>query len=61
MNFDTVQQFLRIVLFAIGGWFLGDGIVESSAFESAVGGFISIVALGWWMYWDSGHEHIDKS
>ena len=61
MKIDTIQQFIRIVLFAIGGWLLGEGVTESSAFESAVGGAISVVTFAWWYWWDSGKEHVDKS
>jgi|GEM_PF-5626934 len=61
MKFDTIQQFIRIVLFGVGGWFLGEGVTESAVFESAVGGVVSVFAFVWWYWWDSTKEHITKS
>jgi hypothetical protein len=28
MNWDSIQQVLRIVLYAVGGYFLGEGVTN---------------------------------
>ena len=61
MNIDTVQQFIRIVLFSVGAWLFGEGVTSSSAFEGAVGGVISVATFAWWYFWDRTHDHVDKS
>lgn len=56
MTVDTIQQLVRIVLFALGGYFLGDAVTQGEMFQAAVGGVLSIVAFVWWRLWDSKRE-----
>lgn len=51
-KWQTMQQVLRVVAYSIGGMLLGDSVADSDAFQAAVGGFVSIVAFGWWWYWE---------
>lgn len=51
-KWQTMQQVLRVVAYSIGGALLGDSVADSDAFQAAVGGFVSIVAFGWWWYWE---------
>ncbi|MCV0395494.1 MAG: hypothetical protein K5872_22360 [Rhizobiaceae bacterium] len=52
MNLDSIQQVIRILLYAIGGYVLGDGVAEGEMFQQAVGGAMAIVSFGWWMLWE---------
>jgi Na+-driven multidrug efflux pump len=49
IEFSTVQQIIRITAFTLGGVLLGGGITEDPMYERAVGGLISLAALGWWL------------
>jgi hypothetical protein len=60
MNVDSLQQFVRIVLFAIGGYFLGDGAMSTDVAQAAVGGVVSVATFVWWLVWDKGKDHIPK-
>lgn len=51
MNWDSIQQVLRIVLYAVGGYFLGDAVTEGEAFQAAVGGVLAVGAFVWWLAW----------
>lgn len=52
MTWDQVQQLVRIILYAIGGYFLGDGVVQGEAFQGAVGGVLSVGSFIWWWVWE---------
>jgi hypothetical protein len=48
MNWDTIQQLLRIIAYAAGSYFLGDAAANGETYQAAVGGLISIAAFIWW-------------
>lgn len=52
MNFDQIQQLIRIAAYAIGGYFLGEGVMETDLAEGAVGGIVSVSAFAWWYVWE---------
>lgn len=52
MTWDTIQQVLRIVLYAVGGWAFGDTVTSGVDFQNAASGVISIGAFAWWWYWN---------
>lgn len=52
MGLDQLQQIIRIILFAIAGYFLGEGAVETEVVQGAIGGVIAIVTFVWWKVWD---------
>jgi hypothetical protein len=49
MNWNTVQQLIRIVGYSAGAALLGDGVADSEQFQAALGGIISVAAFGWWI------------
>jgi hypothetical protein len=49
MSWDAIQQIIRIVAYAVGGYFLGDSVTSGETFGAAVGGLISIGAFVWWL------------
>lgn len=52
MNWDTIQQVLRIVLYAGGGLVFGDAVKDGELFQQAVGGLMSVGAFVWWYVWE---------
>jgi hypothetical protein len=52
MNWETLQQLLRIILYAVGGYFLGDGVTQGAEFQAAVGGVLAVGAFVWWAVWE---------
>lgn len=52
MNWDSLQQVLRIVLYAGGGYLFGDAVKDGELFQQAVGGLLSVGAFAWWWFWE---------
>ena len=52
MNWDTVQQLIRIVMYASGSALLGDGVADGAEYQAAIGGAVSIAAFLWWWFWE---------
>ena len=52
MNWQSIQQLLRIILYAVGGYFLGEGVTQGEAFTQAVGGFLAVASFIWWLVWE---------
>lgn len=52
MNWDTVQQLIRIGGYAVGGAIFGQAVADGAAFQQALGGVISIVSFAWWWFWE---------
>ena len=52
MNWDSIQQIIRILLYTGGGAVLGDAVVKSDLYQQAVGGIIAIGAFCWWYFWE---------
>ncbi|MFC3074726.1 Pam3-gp28 family putative phage holin [Shinella pollutisoli] len=44
------EQLIRIALYTVGGFVLGDGIANSAEYQAAVGGLIHVVTFAWWLY-----------
>ena len=52
MNWDTVQQFVRMGLQAGAGALVTKGYLDAAAGEALVGGLLSIASVGWWLVWN---------
>lgn len=50
MNWETLQQIIRIVLYTLGGYFLGAEVAQGPEFSAAVGGILAIGAFLWFLY-----------
>lgn len=46
----SIEQLIRIGLYSLGGYVLGDGIANSAEYQAAVGGLIQVVTFAWWVY-----------
>lgn len=52
MNLGTIQQLVRIVLYSIGGMFLGTGVADGELYQQVLGASGVIVAFAWWFFWE---------
>lgn len=55
-NWDTVQQFIRILLYMIGGAIFGSEVADGDVYQGAIGGAVSIGAFVWWWVWERRRE-----
>lgn len=53
MTWDTVQQFLRIIMQAIGGMLLAKGYLSEDMVVLLTGGVLNLANVAWWAYWNS--------
>lgn len=61
MGLDQLQQIIRIILFAIAGYFLGEGAAQTEVVQGAIGGVIAIVTFIWWKVWDKNRSDSSRS
>lgn len=54
MNWDTIQQLVRIVMYAAGSFFFGTEIASGDLFQAAIGGAVAVGAFVWWLVWERG-------
>lgn len=52
MSWDQLQQVIRILLYALGGWALGDAVTSGADFQNAVSGVLAVGSFAWWFFWD---------
>jgi hypothetical protein len=52
VNLETIQQLVRIVLYAAGGTLLGNGIADGELFQQVLGASGAIVAFVWWLVFE---------
>ena len=52
MQWDTVQQFVRMGLQAGAGALVTKGVLDASAAEALTGGLMSISSVVWWLVWN---------
>ena len=49
MNWDTIQQVIRILAYAVGSYFLGTAVADGELFQAALGGLANVGAFIWWL------------
>lgn len=52
MNWDTTQQFVRIMLQFGAGTLVSKGIITAEMGTTAVGALMSLGSVAWWAYWN---------
>lgn len=50
MDWTVIQQLIRIGLYNAGALFLGKSVADGDMYQAAIGGVVSLVAFGWWLY-----------
>jgi len=52
MNWETIQQLIRIVMFTVGSFFLGDAVANGEQFQGLIGGVVAAASFAWWFFWE---------
>lgn len=52
MDWDHVQQYIRIGLYKLAGVLVGAGYVQASEVEIVVGASLAVTNLFWTFYWN---------
>lgn len=52
MTWDTVQQFVRILLQLAAGWLLSQGYLSEEMATTLVGSLLSVAGILWWAVWE---------
>ena len=52
MNWDTVQQFVRIIMQVLAGMLVSKGINTAEMGVSLSGAVLSLSGIAWWVLWD---------
>lgn len=51
MNWDSVQQLIRIVIQLGAGALVSRGVITEDLSAQLIGGVMSLAAVGWWVFW----------
>lgn len=52
MNWDTIQQFVRIIMQVLAGMLVSRGYITADMAVTLSGAVISLAGIGWWVFWD---------
>jgi hypothetical protein len=56
MNWDSIQQLIRIIAYAVIGYFFGDAAVNGEIGQAAVAGAIGVANFVWTFVWNRNRE-----
>jgi hypothetical protein len=51
MNWDTIQQLVRIIMQVIAGFLVGKGYISQEMGVTLVGAIVSLGGIAWWAFW----------
>lgn len=51
MNWDTIQQFIRIVMQVVAGMLVSKGIITAELGVTLTGAVVSLGSVAWWAFW----------
>lgn len=52
MNWDTVQQFIRILMQVVAGMLVSKGYISQEMGVTLTGAIVSLSGIAWWALWD---------
>ena len=52
MTWDTMQQFVRIILGWFGAYLLSNGVSDAAMVETLTGGLLMVTQFVWWWFWN---------
>lgn len=52
MNWDTVQQFIRILMQVVAGMLVSKGYISQEMSVTLIGAVVSLSGIAWWAFWD---------
>ena len=56
MDWNTIQQFVRIVLQFGAGVFVTNGVITSEMQTTLVGALMSLAGVVWWIVWERNRK-----
>lgn len=61
MNWDTVQQFLRIIMQVVAGMLVSRGFLTEEMGVTLTGAVLSLGGIAWWVFWQRGRSPASPS
>lgn len=52
MDWNTAQQFVRILLQFGAGLMVNNGLITADMQQTLIGGLMSLIGVAWWIIWD---------
>lgn len=52
MTWDSVQQFVRIVIGWAAAYLVTNGVLDASNATILTGALLGIAQVGWWFFWN---------
>lgn len=52
MNWNDIQQIVRIVMYGAAGWLGAAGGLDPANVETLGGALVALVSVGWWWFWN---------
>lgn len=52
MNWDTIQQFIRILMQIAAGFLVQRGLITEEMGVTLTGAIVSLGGIAWWILWD---------
>lgn len=56
MTWDSIQQVVRILLYALAGGLVTKGFLTEEMLNTAIGGVLAIGSAVWWFVWERKRE-----
>lgn len=56
MNWDSVQQLIRIVAQIGAGALVSRGVITEELSTQLTGGILSLATVAWWVFWQNGRS-----
>ncbi len=58
MNWDTIQQFIRIVMQVLAGMLVSRGLITEEMGITLTGAIVSLGSIAWWVFWQRGRQAV---
>jgi membrane protein DedA with SNARE-associated domain len=52
MDWNTLAQLVRIAIYTVGSFFLGQAVADGELFQAAIAGIINVGAFAWWVVFE---------
>lgn len=51
MNWDTIQQLVRVIMQVVAGMMISKGIITEEMGVALTGAIVSLGGIAWWVFW----------
>lgn len=52
ISWQTIQQFLRILLYTAGSAIFGEAFADGEIYQQLIGGVMAVGGFLWWLLWE---------